>query len=61
MQFSAGIGDLLDLDAWATHRAFEKLVDNDAIDGPGDNSSLWWDRASGRVTVIEWEHNPTLG
>lgn len=60
--FAAGIGDRLDLEAFATYRAFEKLVDNyDAIDGPGNNSYLWWDRPSGRMTVIGWDHNLTFG
>jgi len=60
--FAAGIGERFDLEAFATYRAFEKLIDNyDAIDGPGNNSYLWWDRASSRMTVIGWDHNLTFG
>lgn len=60
--FAAGIAERVDLDALATYRAFEALVDNyDAIDGPGNNSYLWWDRASARITVIGWDHNLTFG
>ena len=60
--FAAGIGERFDLEAFATYRAFEKLIDNyDAIDGPGNNSYLWWERASSRMTVIGWDHNLTFG
>ncbi|HQK32714.1 MAG TPA: CotH kinase family protein, partial [Phycicoccus sp.] len=60
--FEAGIGKRFDLEAFATYRAFENLIDNyDAIDGPGNNSYLWWDRASSRMTVIGWDHNLTFG
>jgi spore coat protein CotH len=45
----------LDVAAFATYRAFEALVDNyDAIDGPGNNSYLWWHprRATGAVVDL---------
>ncbi|MFN8046604.1 MAG: CotH kinase family protein [Dermatophilaceae bacterium] len=52
----------LDVAAFGTYRAFEALVDNyDAIDGPGNNSYLWWDTAASRMTVIGWDHNLTFG
>lgn len=60
--FAAGLGTHLDVDAFATYLALEDLVDNyDAIDGPGNNSYLWWAADAGRMTVVGWDHNLTFG
>lgn len=61
-EFADGIASRLDVQAFATYLAFEDLVDNyDAIDGPGNNSYLWWDAAAKKMTVIGWDHNLTFG
>ena len=61
-EFEAGLPDRLDVEAFATYLALEDLMDNDdAIDGPGNNSYLWWDETAGRMTVVAWDHNLTFG
>lgn len=53
---------LLDVDAFATYLAFEAVVDNfDDIDGPGNNSYLFWDSSSEQFTVVAWDHNLAFG
>jgi len=60
--FKAGLGSRLDIDAFATYLAFEELLDNfDDIDGPGNNSYLWWARPSTHWTVVAWDHNLAFG
>ena len=60
--FASGLADRLDVPSFATYLALEDLMDNyDAIDGPGNNSYLWWDRESARMTVVGWDHNLTFG
>ena len=54
--------DLLDVDSFATYLAFEDLIDNfDDIDGPGNNSYLFWDSATKKFTVVAWDHNLAFG
>ncbi len=53
---------MVDLDSFATYLAFQEIVDNsDDIDGPGNNSYLFWDSATGRFTVVAWDHNLAFG
>ena len=60
--FATELGAQVDVEAFATYLAFEDLVDNyDAIDGPGNNSYLWWTAGVNRMTVIGWDHNLTFG
>lgn len=60
--FEAQLADRLDVAAFARYLAFEQLVDNfDDIDGPGNNSYLWWDAAAERMTVVAWDHNLAFG
>ena len=60
--FASGLADRLDVQSFATYLALEDLMDNyDAIDGPGNNSYLWWDEDTGRMTVVGWDHNLTFG
>ncbi len=60
--FASGLADRLDVQSFANYLALEDLMDNyDAIDGPGNNSYLWWDRDADRMTVLGWDHNLTFG
>lgn len=60
--FATGLGTRLDVPAFATYLALEELIDNyDAIEGPGNNSYLWWDRGGDQMTVVGWDHNLTFG
>jgi spore coat protein CotH len=60
--FASGLADHLDVQSFATYLALEDLMDNyDAIDGPGNNSYLWWDSSTSRMTVVGWDHNLTFG
>lgn len=60
--FKGKLGDHVDVDAFATYLGFEALVDNfDDIDGPGNNSYLWWAEKADRMTVVAWDHNLAFG
>jgi spore coat protein CotH len=60
--FAAEIGDRLDVEGFATYLAMQELLDNfDDIDGPGNNSYLHYDVASGRFTVVPWDYNLAFG
>ncbi|HSN44533.1 MAG TPA: CotH kinase family protein, partial [Propionibacteriaceae bacterium] len=60
--FVSGLGSRLDVDAFARYLAFEELIDNfDDIDGPGNNSYLWWNRGTQAMTVVAWDHNLAFG
>ena len=53
---------LLDVDSFASYLAFEDLIDNfDDIDGPGNNSYLFWDSSTKKFTVVAWDHNLAFG
>jgi spore coat protein CotH len=60
--FTAHLGEHLDVDAFATYLAMQELVGNfDDIDGPGNNSYLRYDAASGLMTVVSWDENLAFG
>lgn len=60
--FASGLGEHVEVDALATYLAFEDLIGNyDAIDGPGNNSYLWWAAPTRRMRVVGWDHNLTFG
>ena len=60
--FAAELDDHLDVDAFATYLAVETLIDNfDDIDGPGNNSYLYYDTETGRFTIVPWDHNLAFG
>ena len=60
--FASEIADRLDVDAFATYLAMQELVDNfDDIDGPGNNSYLYYDTATGQFTVVPWDYNLAFG
>ena len=59
--FAAEIGEHIDLDAFAEYMAMEDLLQNfDDISGPGNNSFLAYDPATGKMTVVAWDHNLAL-
>jgi spore coat protein CotH len=60
--FTADLRDHLDVDSFATYLALMELLGNfDDIDGPGNNSYLWWDEKSERVTIVPWDMNLAFG
>lgn len=61
-EFAAEIAQRLDVDAFATYLAMQELLDNfDDIDGPGSNSYLYYDPASGQFTIVPWDYNLAFG
>lgn len=61
-EFAADLGDHLDVEAFATYLAFQDLVSNmDDIDGPGNNSYLYYDSDMGLMTVVNWDLNLAFG
>ena len=61
-KFEAELATRLDVASFAKYLAFEELVDNfDDIDGPGNNSYLYWDSATNKFTVVAWDHNLAFG
>ncbi|MEV8253656.1 CotH kinase family protein [Rhodoglobus sp. NPDC076762] len=58
----AQLPEVLDVAAFARYLAIEDLVNNfDDIDGPGNNSYLYYDPVSGLMTVVAWDHNLAFG
>ena len=52
----------LDVEAFATYLAVQELIDNfDDIDGPGNNSYLYYDTETNIFTVVAWDHNLAFG
>ena len=60
--FTAKLGEHLDVDSFATYLAAQELIGNtDDIDGPGNNSYLRYDSETGRMTVVTWDLNLAFG
>jgi spore coat protein CotH len=60
--FVAELAQWLDIDAFATYLAVQDLIGNfDDIDGPGNNSYLYYDTENGQFTVVAWDHNLAFG
>jgi len=60
--FAETLPQVLDIHSFATYLAMEELIDNfDDIDGPGNNSYLYYDPAIGTFTVVPWDHNLAFG
>lgn len=60
--FAAELPSWLDVDAFATYLAMQDLVDNfDDIDGPGNNSYLYYDPSTDQMTVVPWDLNLAFG
>ena len=56
------LSDLLDVESFAAYLAVEELIGNfDDIDGPGNNSYLYYDLKTDRFTVVPWDHNLAFG
>lgn len=60
--FAAELDQWLDVDEFATYLAMEEIVENfDDIDGPGNNSYLYYDSNTEQFTVVAWDHNLAFG
>lgn len=60
--FAAELESWLDIDSFATYLAMQDLIGNfDDIDGPGNNSYLYYDTDTGIFTVVPWDHNLAFG
>ncbi len=60
--FNAELPEWLDIDSFATYLAIEELIANsDDIEGPGNNSYLYYDTGTERFTVVAWDHNLAFG
>ncbi|NLO27267.1 MAG: hypothetical protein GX113_03670 [Actinobacteria bacterium] len=60
--FYSTLVERLDVESFATYLAMQELIANsDDIDGPGNNSYLYYDPESGRFTVVAWDHNLAFG
>ncbi|MCP4303309.1 MAG: hypothetical protein GY788_00190 [bacterium] len=60
--FYAELDERLDTDALATYLAMQELIDNfDDIDGPGNNSYLYYNSETSVITVVPWDHNLAFG
>ena len=60
--FANDLRDRLDVAAFATYLAMQQLVDNfDDIDGPGNNSYLYYDTVTNVFTVVPWDMNLAFG
>lgn len=60
--FDEQLAEHLDIDEFATYLAMQELIANsDDIDGPGNNSYLYYDSATGVFTVVAWDHNLSFG
>lgn len=60
--FAAEIKTHLDVESFATYLAMQELLANfDDIDGPGNNSYLYYDVPNGQFTVVPWDYNLAFG
>lgn len=60
--FAADLDQYLDVTSFARYLAFQDLIDNfDDINGPGNNSYLRYDEATGIMTVVSWDLNLAFG
>ena len=60
--FNAELTDHLDIESFATYLAMQELIDNiDDINGPGNNSYLYYDSETEAFTVVAWDHNLAFG
>ena len=60
--FNAELTDHLDTESFATYLAMQELIDNfDDINGPGNNSYLYYDSETEAFTVVAWDHNLAFG
>jgi spore coat protein CotH len=60
--FAAELSQHLDVEAFARYLAGQELVVNqDDIDGPGNNSYLRFDSKTGLMTIVSWDLNLSFG
>lgn len=60
--FNEELPDRFEIDGFATYLAMQELIANfDDIDGPGNNSYLYYDSATGMFHVVAWDHNLAFG
>ena len=60
--FAAELPQRVEVESLATYLAMEELLANfDDIDGPGNNSYLYYDIDTGIFTVVPWDHNLAFG
>lgn len=61
-EFASKLGDYLETEAFATYLASQEMISNtDDIDGPGNNSYLYYDSETKKMTVVAWDHNLAFG
>lgn len=61
-EFAENLESYLDVDAFASYLALQDLVANeDDIDGPGNNSYLYYDSETEKMTVVAWDQNLSFG
>jgi spore coat protein CotH len=61
-EFGSTLGEVLDVDEFATYLAVQELVQNtDDIDGPGNNSYLHYDPDDQIWQVVAWDQNLSYG
>lgn len=60
--FASDLSQWLDVDAFAAYLAMQDIVNNfDDIDGPGNNSYLYYDTSTEQFTVVPWDYNLAFG
>lgn len=60
--FNAALPDRLQIEQFAIYLAMMDLISNsDDIDGPGNNSYLYWNRSEDDFTVVPWDMNLAFG
>lgn len=60
--FKAELGARLDVDSFAIYLAMQELLDNfDDIDGPGNNSYLYYSTEDDQFTIVPWDYNLAFG
>lgn len=56
--FDRELADWVDVDSFAEYVATQNLlVNSDDMSGPGQNYYLWYDRDTGKLSVISWDLN----
>ncbi len=60
--FAQQLPSMLDTESFASYLAMQDLLNNlDGIDGPGNNSYLYYDTITGQFTVVPWDYNLAFG
>ena len=60
--FESDLPKLLDVDSFASYLAMQDLLNNfDDIDGPGNNSYLYYDTVIEQFTIVPWDYNLAFG